>query len=391
MQEALLEAFIKLIAGAIDAKSPYTGGHCQRVPELTLMLAKAACESDDPRFRDFRLQDEEWDALHIASWLHDCGKVTTPEYVVDKATKLETLYDRIHEVRMRFEVLKRDANIRYWEQLAAGGDREALKKALDDECRQLDEDFAFVAECNEGGEFMAPERIERLQQIAERTWIRTLDDRIGISWEEKQRKDRVPAPDLPTREKLLDDKPEHVIEREQTDLMPEDNPWGFKLDVPQYKYNRGELYNLGISRGTLTAEERYKINDHMVQTIVMLEKLPYPKHLRDVPMIAGSHHETMTGTGYPKRLTKEQMPITGRMMAIADIFEALTASDRPYKKAKTLSEAIRILSFMRNDDHIDPDLFDLFLSSGTWLDYGQKFLNPEQIDDVDITQYMKQA
>jgi HD-GYP domain-containing protein (c-di-GMP phosphodiesterase class II) len=388
MQEALLNAFIKLIAGAIDAKSPYTGGHCQRVPELTRMLAEAACDSDDPPFQDFKLDDEQWDALDIASWLHDCGKVTTPEYVVDKATKLETIYDRIHEVRMRFEVLKRDAEVRYWEQLAEGGDRAALKKTRDDEWRQLDDDFAFIAECNEGGEFMAAEKVERLQQISERRWTRTLDDRIGISWEEKQRKDRTPSSPLPAEEKLLDDKPEHLIERSDAERMPVDNPWGFKLDVPAHKFNRGELYNLAVSRGTLTAEERFKINEHMVQTIVMLEKLPYPKHLRDVPMLAGCHHETMTGTGYPKRLTREQMPLTARMMAIADIFEALTAADRPYKKAKTLNEAVRILSFMKNDEHIDAALFELFLRSGTWLRYGRKFLQAEQIDEVDISQYL---
>jgi HD-GYP domain-containing protein (c-di-GMP phosphodiesterase class II)/HAMP domain-containing protein len=391
MQEALLNAFIKLIAGAIDAKSPYTGGHCQRVPELTRMLAEAACDSDDPAFQDFKLEDEQWDALGIASWLHDCGKVTTPEYVVDKATKLETIYDRIHEVRLRFEVLKRDAEIRYWKQLASGADGAALRKTLEHEWRQLDDDFAFIAECNEGGEFMAAEKVERLQQIAEQRWTRTLDDRIGISWEEKQRKDRTPPSPLPVEEKLLDDKPEHLIERTDAERMPVDNPWGFKLDVPEYKFNRGELYNLAVSRGTLTGEERFKINEHMVQTIVMLEKLPYPKHLRDVPMIAGCHHETMTGTGYPRRLTRKQMPLTARMMAIADIFEALTAADRPYKKAKTLSEAVRILSFMKKDEHIDAELFELFLRSGTWLRYARKFLRSEQIDEVDISQYLNKS
>lgn len=389
MQEALLDAFIKLIAGAIDSKSPYTGGHCQRVPEITRMLASAACESDAPPFRDFRLDKEQWEALDIASWLHDCGKVTTPEYVVDKATKLETIYDRIHEIRMRFEVLKRDAEIRFWQQLAGGGDRELLRMSLDAELQQLDDDFAFVGECNQGGEFMAPDKLERLAQIATRTWMRTLDDRMGISWEEAARKGRDAPAGLPAREKLLDDKTEHLIEREAADRMATDNPWGFRLDVPVYKYNRGELYNLSVERGTLTAEERYMINDHIVQTIIMLEKLPYPGYLRDVPLIAGCHHETMDGKGYPRRLLADEMPLTARMMAIADIFEALTASDRPYKKAKTLSEAIRIMDFMRQDRHIDPDLFELFLSSGIYLDYGRRFLNPEQLDAVDVSAYLR--
>ena len=388
MQKALLDAFIKLIAGAIDSKSPYTGGHCQRVPELTRLLAQAACDSTAASFRDFKLDEKQWEALDIASWLHDCGKVTTPEYVVDKATKLETLYDRIHEIRTRFEVLKRDAEIRYWQQRAAGGDQEALDEILQQELRQLDDDFAFIAECNLGGEFMAPEKIERLQQIAACSWMRTLDDRLGVSWEERQRMERAAPGTLPVREQLLDNKVQHLIERDAVDSLPVDNPWGFKMDTPEYKYNRGELYNLEVSRGTLTDEERYKINDHIMQTIIMLEKLPYPKHLRDVPLIAGCHHETMDGNGYPKRLTREQMPLTARMMAVADIFEALTASDRPYKKAKKLSEAIRIMSFMKKDRHIDPDLFDLFLSSGVWLEYGRRFLQTEQLDEVDISGYL---
>jgi HD-GYP domain-containing protein (c-di-GMP phosphodiesterase class II) len=389
MQEALLDAFIKLIAGAIDSKSPYTGGHCQRVPELTRMLAEAACASDAPPFRDFHLDDEQWEALDIASWLHDCGKVTTPEYVVDKSTKLETLYDRIHEVRMRFEVLKRDAAVRYWEAVAAGGDRETLRRALEADCASLDADFAFVAACNEGGESLDAASVERLQRIARRTWQRTLDDRIGISWEEKRRKDRTPPAALPVEERLLDDKPEHLIERNPADRMPADNPWGFRLDVPQYKYNRGELYNLAVERGTLTAEERYQINDHIVQTIIMLEKLPYPRHLRGIPLIAGCHHEKMDGGGYPRRLTGPEMPLTARMMAIADIFEALTASDRPYKKAKTLSQAVHIMHRMNEERHIDPDLFALFLASGIHLEYGRRFLQPEQLDEVDITRYVR--
>ena len=388
MQEALLNSFIKLIAGAIDAKSPYTGGHCQRVPEITRMLAQAASESNEPPFDKFGLAEKEWEALEIASWLHDCGKVTTPEYVVDKATKLETIYDRIHEIRMRFEVLKRDAEIEYWKQLADGGDKQSLHQSLTETLNQLDDDFAFIAECNQGGEFMSSDRIDRLNQIAKRTWMRTLDDRIGISWEEARRKKKSETAELPIEEHVLADKAEHIIEREDQERIADDNPWGFKLDVPDAKYNRGELYNLSVARGTLSNEERYKINDHMTQTIIMLDKLPYPKHLRDVPAIAGGHHETMDGKGYPRRLTRDDMPLTARMMAIADIFEALTASDRPYKKPKTLSEAIQIMSRMRDDNHIDADLFRLFLTSGIFKEYGERFLRPEQLDDVDVKDYL---
>ena len=387
-RKALLDAFIKLVAGAIDAKSPYTAGHCERVPELTVMLARAACEAKEGPYRDFTLSEEEWESVQIASWLHDCGKVTTPEYVVDKATKLETIYDRLHEVRMRFEVLKRAAEIACWKGVAEGGDRGATTTALAQAWATLDEEFAFVAGCNEGGEFMDPAKVERLRAIAGRTWLRTLDDRIGLSREERARKMHVPAPALPVVEPLLADRPEHVIARPPGDALPADNPWGFRMAVPEYQHNRGELHNLAIARGTLTEEERYIINHHIVQTIIMLSQLPFPQHLRNVPEIAGGHHEKMDGTGYPKRLHANDMSPVARMMAISDIFEALTAADRPYKPAKKLSEALKIMSFMKRDRHVDPVLFDLFLTSGVYLRYAERFLRPDQIDAVDIAPYL---
>lgn len=387
-QKALLEAFIQLIASAIDAKSPYTGGHCQRVPVLTKLLAQAACKETEGPFAGFQLSEAEWEELHIAAWLHDCGKVTTPEYIVDKATKLETLYDRIHEIRMRFEVLKRDAQIDYWQAIANGGNATELKTQLDANLAKLDCDFAFLAECNEGGEFMAPDKVARIQDIAGRHWLRTLSDRIGISHDEKERKNRTTEPCLPVQEQLLSDKPEHIFTRSTRDTITPDNPWGFKVKVPEHLYNRGEVYNLTVARGTLSEEERYKINEHMIQTIMMLEKLPFPRHLARVPEIAGGHHEKMDGTGYPKRLAAADMSIPARMMAIADIFEALTAADRPYKKGKTLSEAIKIMGFMKKDHHIDAELFSLFLKSGTYLEYAKMFMNTDQIDEFDIHAYV---
>lgn len=390
-QRDLLDAFIELIASAIDAKSPYTGGHCQRVPELTMMMAEAASESDDPRFADFHMDEEQRYELHIGAWLHDCGKVTTPEYVVDKSTKLETIYNRIHEIRMRFEVIKRDAVIDFYKQLVEGKRPEAeLKEELEARWAKLDDDYAFIAEANVGGEFMAPEKVERVKEIAAMKWTRTLDDRIGLSHEEEKRKARMPAEELPVEEALLADKEEHIVYRE-TDNSTEYMKYGFRLDVPEHMYNFGEVYNLSIGRGTLTAEERFKINDHIVQTIIMLEQLPFPKNLAKVPEYAGGHHETMIGTGYPKKLKRQHMSMPARMMAIADIFEALTAADRPYKKAKKLSEAIKIMGFMNKDQHIDPDLFELFLKSGAYKKYAEQYLLPEQIDEVDIDQYLQKA
>ncbi len=390
-QKLLFAAFIQLIASAIDAKSPYTGGHCARVPELTKMLARAACAETSGPYQNFQLNPEEWEAVHVAAWLHDCGKVTTPEYVVDKATKLETIYDRIHEVRMRFEVLKRDAEISSLKAIAAGSPAAEVRQTLHATLAKIDDDFAFVAHCNEGGEVMAAENLARLQAIAQQSWTRTLDDRIGISHDELARKARTMAPPLPVNEPLLADKPEHQFERRAQDRMPADNPWGIRMTVPELLYNKGEVYNLGVARGTLSEEERYKINEHIVQTLIMLNQLPFPKHLRQVPEIAAGHHEKMDGSGYPRKLHKAEMSPLARMMAIADIFEALTAVDRPYKQGKTLSESIRIMSFMKKEQHIDPELFDLFLKSGVYLEYARQFMKAEQIDHVDIAAYIDQA
>lgn len=390
-QKQLLDSFIQLIAGAIDAKSPYTGGHCQRVPVLTLMLARAAAASQQPAFVNYQPTADEWETLHIAAWLHDCGKVTTPEYVVDKATKLETLYDRIHEIRTRFEVLKRDAWIAYWQGLAQGGSDESLAADRDRELAALDDDFMFVANSNLGTESMRDADLHRLKTIAERTWIRTLDDRVGVSWEENKRQSLYPAPALPAKEFLLVDRPEHLFERPQTEEIPADNPWGFQLDVPLHKFNRGELYNLSIRRGTLTHEERFIINHHMVQTIMMLSRLPFPTQLKNVAEIAGGHHEKMDGTGYPKRLKRDEMSLAARMMAIADIFEALTAADRPYKKGKSLSQALSIMAQMCVDKHIDPQLFELFVQADIYQQYAASYIEPQQIDAVDKNTLLQKA
>ncbi|HEX3863876.1 MAG TPA: HD domain-containing phosphohydrolase [Stellaceae bacterium] len=390
-QKRLLESFIQLVADAIDRKSPYTGGHCQRVPELTKMIARAAEAATEGPFKDFALSEAQWEELHIAAWLHDCGKVTSPEYIVDKATKLETIYDRLHEVRMRFEVVKREAEVTCWREIAHGAPREQRLAELMTLWTVLDEEYSFVATCNEGGEFMAADKIERLHQIAQRTWTRTLDDRIGLSEDEKRRKARGQTPPPPAVEQLLADKPEHVVERRPEDRIAPDNEWGFKLDVPANLYNRGEIYNLTIGRGTLTAEDRYKINEHIVETIRMLSRLPLPRHLSHVVEIASGHHEKMDGTGYPRRLSREEMSWPARMMAIADIFEALTAADRPYKKAKTLSESLSIMAHMRDDSHIDPEIFDLVLSAEVYRTYAAAFLAPEQIDDVDPERYRLHA
>lgn len=386
-QKELMDALIRLLAGAIDAKSPYTGGHCERVPELATLLAKEACQVSEGPLAAFSFKTEdEWREFHIGAWLHDCGKVTTPEYVVDKATKLETIYNRVHEVRTRFEVLRRDAEIEHLRALAAGSPPLEAGAVFEARCRQLQDDFAFVAESNLGGEFMSAERMARVRQIGETPWLRHFDDRLGLSDAELRRYQTEPAAALPAREQLLADQNHHIVPRTEDDVL--DPQYGFQVKVPRHLYNFGEVYNLSISRGTLSEEERFKINEHIIQTIVMLSQLPLPKHLRRVPEYAGTHHETLIGTGYPRRLTAEQLSVPSRIMAIADIFEALTASDRPYKQTKTLSESIKILWFFKKDKHIDADLFDLFLSSGLYLRYAERFMLPSQIDVVDISAYL---
>lgn len=387
-QRRLFDAMIQLIAGAIDAKSPYTGGHCARVPEIALMIAHKAHETTDGPLGGFRFDsDHDWRAFRIGAWLHDAGKVTTPDYVVDKATKLETIYNRIHEIRTRFEVLLRDARIARHEAVIGGADPVAEDQKLAAEEEALQEEYAFIAECNLGGEFLAPDRMERLKQIAQRRWMRYFDDSIGLSWSENLRRDRRDEMSLPAEEPLLADRPDHIIPRTD-DFYRQYEKFGFTIPVPENLYNLGELYNLSVGRGTLTEEERFKINEHVMQTILMLDRLPFPKNLENVPEYAGTHHEALNGTGYPKQLTGDDLSIPARIMAIADIFEALTASDRPYKKAKPLSVAVDILSKFKEEGHIDPDIFDLFLRSGIYREYAERYLRPEQVDEVDISKYL---
>lgn len=380
-QKHLFESFIEMMASAIDTKSPYTGGHCQRVPELTFMLAE--CVAKDTRyFPSFILNEKDREALYFAAWLHDCGKVTTPEYVVDKATKLDTIYNRIHEVRTRFEVLKRDAEIEYWKGRYKRKAKAPLDATLKEKWATLDDDFAFIAKNNIGREFMDEQTLARLKEIGAQTWSRTMDDSQGLSWEEEARRKLRGHFSLPCQESILSDRLDHLIPWGDAQRETFEN-WPFKLSVPALQYNRGELYNLSIQRGTLTAEERFIINDHIIQTIKMLKKLPYPKHLQHVPDIAGGHHEKLDGTGYPCGLDETSLSVDSRIMAIADIFEALTSSDRPYKKAKPLSEALKILAFMAKDKHIDARIFTLFIENKIYLQYAKRFLPLSQQDEVD--------
>ena len=325
--KTLFEAFIKLIATAIDKKSEYTGGHCERVPIITMMLADAVANIKEGKYKEFSMTDEERYELYIAAWLHDCGKVATPPHVVDKGTKLETIFDRIELIKTRMELLKRDAEIAFLKRQLKGGVSEEYDETYLKTLRKIDDNMKFIEKCNVGGEYMEEELQEKVRSIG--------------------------ATQL-------------FMNGESQNLLTDE-----------------EISNLNIPKGTLLPEEREIINDHIVITIEMLEQLPYPKNLRNVPEFAGGHHEKMDGTGYPKGLNESQMSTQAKIMAIADIYEALTAADRPYKDGKKLSQAMRIMGFMKNDFHIDEDLFEIFVTSGVYKTYAEKHVAKNQIDEVD--------
>jgi len=386
-QEEFVESFVKLIAQAIDDQSAYTAGHCNRVPEIGMMLADAVEKSDSPEFHHFKFADaNERREFRIAAWLHDCGKITTPEHIVDKGSKLEANYNRINEIRTRFEVLWRDVEIDALKNtMDKPSEAKAIQAKLKQQQQQLSADFEFIANVNVGGEFMGPDKIERVKKIAETTWLRHFDELLGLSpLEELLRSKEKSA--LPVTENLLADKEHHLIKWDREVTF--DPAFGIKVDIPEFRYNLGEIYNLCISRGTLTAEDRYVINEHMISTIKILESLPFPEELKLVPRYASTHHETLKGTGYPRKLSKKDLSIPERILVIADIFEALTAADRPYKKAKPISVAINIMYKMALDEHLDMDLFKLFIQSDVIEKYAKKYLNPEQVDSYDVDQYL---
>ena len=373
--EQLFDSFIKILAEAIDTKSPYTGGHCERVPEIAIELAKIVKEQG----AELNLKE-----IEMAAWLHDVGKIVTPEYIMDKATKLETIYNRIHEIRMRFEVLYRDIKIKALERKLNGEDPKLVDEWEAKEFERLTKEWEFIANANLGGEFMSDEDIEKIKEIGKQEWIRYFDDNLGLSWAEKQRK---PNSKTPAVENLLADKPEHIIPRDKKEIEKY-KQFDFKVNIPENLYNLGEIYNLCIRKGTLTTEEFFKIQEHVMLTIRMLEELPFPEYLKNVPLYAGTHHEKLDGSGYPRKLKGEEIPIGGRIIAIADVFEALTSSDRPYKTPKKLSDAIKIMSDMVKNGDLDKELFKIFLKSGLYLKYAQKYLKREQIDEINIEEYL---
>ena len=321
----LFNSLVQLIATAIDEKSPHTSNHCKRLPIITMLIADAAHKAEEGSLKDFSMTDEDRFELEVAAWLHDCGKLTTPEYVMDKSTKLERVLDRIEFIDLRLEIMKREALIAKFSAIAEGIDKEKAELMYQDKIQMLNEAGEFLRSHNKGGEFMHEDDIRKVKELAKLEWTG---------------KDGLKQP-----------------------LLTDD-----------------EVNNLCIVKGTLSDDEREIINNHILATIKMLSTLPFPKHLQNVPEYAGGHHERVDGKGFPKGLVKDEMSVQARIMAIADIFEALTARDRPYKDPMKLSESISILKKMSETGHIDADLFDVFINQSVHIKYAQEHLPAEQND-----------
>jgi HD-GYP domain-containing protein (c-di-GMP phosphodiesterase class II) len=321
----LFNSLVQLIATAIDEKSPHTSGHCKRLPDITMSLADAVHNTKKGIFKDFVMTSEDRYELEVAAWLHDCGKLTTPEYVMDKSTKLEKIVDRIELIDTRLELMKREAEVEKLTCIAEGKNKDKTNASYEEKIKTLNEAGVFLRHHNKGGEFMHEDDINKVKKWADLQWT----DKNGL------------------KQPLL---------------------------------SKDEVKNLCIVKGTLTHDERDIINNHIVATIKMLDTLPFPKHLKNVPEYAGGHHERVDGTGFPKGLVKDEMSVQARIMAIADVFEALTARDRPYKDPMKLSEAISILKNMSETGHIDPDLFNVFIEQSVHINYAHEYLLPEQND-----------
>ena len=323
-QKTLFRSFIKLVAEALEHKDEVTGGHCTRVPVLTMMIAEAINKDRSGSYKDFQFSDDEMEELYVAGWLHDFGKVATPEHIMNKSTKLEGLYDKIDQIKLRFEILKRDVELNFYKNMLSNSDID--KKLLDAQLQKINADFKFLEVSNIGGEFMSEELQNRVHDIA------------------KQKIE-------------LDDQSSPILSNEEIDFLT-------------------------ISRGTLSKEDREVMENHVSLTYTLLDKLPYPDHLKQVPFYAGCHHEKINGEGYPNGYSGDQLPLQARIIAIADVFEGLTAPDRPYKEPYKLSKALKILKFMVNDGEIDSELFKLFITKKLYLQYADDKLNPKQMDDI---------
>jgi HD-GYP domain-containing protein (c-di-GMP phosphodiesterase class II) len=328
--ENLFEAFIKAIAVSIDEKSKHTGGHIQRVTELSMMIAEKI-NQDTTLFKTIFLSQDQIDELRIAALMHDTGKITTPEHIISKSTRLETVHDRIELIKTRWELFKTNQRlIAAQKKLALFDSGEHIEKIdrIDTQCAEniemLDKEYNILSHINSSREAITPDQIDSLNRIHKRS--------------------------------------ENILGR-QIPCLTND-----------------ELENLSVLRGTITATERDIINNHAYLTEKILSNLPWPKKLADIPDIAGAHHEKLDGSGYPQHRYRETLNIQARILAIADIFEALSAQDRPYKKPMTLSQTVRVLNQMGQSGLLDNDIITVFFQSNAHLEYAKRHLSNAQLD-----------
>ena len=332
-QKQLFKSFIQLVAEALEEKDEVTGGHCTRVPVLTMMFADAINDDSEGAYKNYKFSEDEMEELYVAGWLHDFGKVATPEHIMNKSTKLECLFDKIDLIIMKFEILKRDKSIEFYKKMILNpNDENELRKNMIKEIESINNDLNFLKDCNIGGEFMSDEMKKRVEDIS-------------------------------SQKIYVEDKERNIL-------------------------SNSEKENLQISKGTLSNDDRQVMNKHVSLSYELLNKLPYPKHLKQVPFYAGCHHEKIDGSGYPNGYKGDKLPLQARVIAIADVFEGLTAPDRPYKKGYSLSKAIQILSYMVKDKEIDEDLFKLFINKKLYLKYAKNHVDSSQIDEINEKEFL---
>lgn len=323
----LFEAFVKVMATAIDEKSPVTGGHIRRVADLTLTMADVIHNEKEGPYKDITFSPDQIYELRIAAYMHDIGKVTSPVEIVEKAKKLQTIFDRIHYIRLRLAYISQkivlegqNTKIEILQNGSDSGKLKALETETQNKLEEIKEIREFINKCNEPGEFLDDEILERLKEISQKTYI---DE-----------------------------------EEQQQPFLTED-----------------ELVNLSIRRGSITEVERKKMQDHAAVTLRMLKQIPFTKKLKNIPDFAGAHHEFINGKGYPLGLKGDEIPFEGKLMAVTDIAEALTASDRPYKKAMPLETVYRILRSMAEKEELDNTLVELFIEKEVYKIYQEKHEN----------------
>ena len=312
------------MATAIDEKSPVTGGHIRRVADMTLTMAGILNEQKEGRYKDVNFTPDQLYELRIAAWMHDIGKVTTPVEIVEKARKLQTIFDRLQFVDLRMCYIMKHLETKYLyqkiqllEQGAPAGKIKQVEEESTKKMEEIKEIREFIIQCNEPSEFLEDDKLERLKEISKLSWI----DFSG----------------------------------ETQNFLTED-----------------ELTNLSIRRGSITEKERKKMQDHAAVTLKMLQQIPFTKKLKNIPLYAGAHHEFINGKGYPLGLKGDEIPFEGKIMCVTDIAEALTASDRPYKKAMPLETVHRILRSMAENEELDKNLVEFFISEEVYQRYKEK-------------------